>query len=308
MIVPVSAKLPYAQTELQLPRQAKVLGVVDLEIRATSSLEPPVVPAELSKHWIPGPLVRELRLGNLLRNERTRLNLSLRDVSSTSRRIADLLGDDRYFISQSSLSDYEALDSPPRHFHKAMSLCILYGLQFRDFLETIGMDPADAGIESMPDYFLSRHSLPAFPEVAGGAPLDPGGFLGELLKECQEIPIFLRNALRQFSGLPRVSLNDLFWIGGEATALNPYLVNGLFVLVNRRKRKPMYFGSKPIWQQPIYVILKRDGTYLCACCGIENGTLIVHPYSREFYRPIQLRYHHDAEIVGQVVAIARKLS
>jgi hypothetical protein len=28
-----------------------------------------------------------------------------------------------------------------------------------------------------------------------------------------------------------------------------------------------------LWQQPIYVILKRDGTYLAASCGTENGTL-----------------------------------
>jgi hypothetical protein len=62
-----------------------------------------------------------------------------------------------------------------------------------------------------------------------------------------------------------------------------------------------------LWQQPLYVLLKRDGTYLCACCGLENGTLVIHPYSKQFRRPEQLRYHQDVEVVGQIVMVARKV-
>jgi hypothetical protein len=65
--------------------------------------------------------------------------------------------------------------------------------------------------------------------------------------------------------------------------------------------------SKPVWQQPIYILLKRDGSYLAACCGLENGTLVVHPYSRDFHRSTEFRQHQDAEVVGQIVAIARRL-
>jgi hypothetical protein len=108
--------------------------------------------------------------------------------------------------------------------------------------------------------------------------------------------------------LSAVSLDDFVWIGGEHNPLHPYLSNGLLVVVNRRKKRPTYLRSKPLWQQPIYVLQKRDGTYLCACCGVENGALIVHPHSPNFYRPIQLRNHYDAEVVGQIVAIARKLT
>ena len=80
-----------------------------------------------------------------------------------TRRIADLLGDERYVISQSSLSDYEVLNTPPRHFHKAISLCALCGLQFPVFLRAIGITSKDAGTESMPDHLCfqilpPRHS------------------------------------------------------------------------------------------------------------------------------------------------------
>jgi hypothetical protein len=305
VIVPVSTQLSYAQIELHVPDEAKLLGVVDLEIRPTLNVEQPEVPNELSEHWKPEILTPEPKLGHLLRNSRTRLGLSLREASTMTRRIADLLGDERYLISQSSLSDYEVLDTPPRHFHKAISLCALYGLQFSVFLRAIGIVPEHAGTESMPDSFVARSS----PQSIRGRnnKVDDDGFLQILLKECGGVPFFLRNTIEEISGLSPASLHNFIWIGGERRPLHPYLTNGLLVLVNRRKRTPIYLRSKPLWQQPIYVIQKRDGTYLCACCGVENGTLVVHPYSPHFYRPIQLRNHHDAEVIGQIVAIARKL-
>jgi hypothetical protein len=96
-------------------------------------------------------------------------------------------------------------------------------------------------------------------------------------------------------------------VGGEYDVLHPCLANGLFALVNRREKRPIHFATKPPWQQPVYVILMRNGTYLCACCGIENGTLVIHPYSQQFRRSEHLRYHHDAEVIGRIVTVARKL-
>lgn len=308
LIVPVTTQLPYAQIELPVPGAANLLGTVDLEIRPAQGVEQPEVPKDLSKHWTPGVLTPELKLSHLLRSARTRLNLSLREASAMTRRIAELLGDDRYAISQSSLSDYEVLDMPPRHFHKAMSLCVVCGLPFTLFLKAIGILLEKSGIESMPDYFVSRASSQGAHNIArDDDEVFAEGFLEKLFKECGGVPFFLRNSIEGISGLSGVSLDDFVWIGGEQNPLHPYLTNGLLVLVNRRKKRPTYFRSKPLWQQPIYVLQKRDGTYLCACCGIENGTLVVHPYSHQFYRPIQLRYHHDAEVIGQIVAIARKM-
>jgi hypothetical protein len=308
LIVPVSTQLPYAQTELRIPTEANVLGVLDLEIRPTLNVEQPEVPKELSKHWKPAPLTPEPKLGQLVRNSRIRLNLSLREASAMTRRIAHLLGDERYFISQSSLSDYEAIDSPPRHFHKAISLCVLCGLQFHQFLRAIGIVLEDSSAGSMPDYFVSRSLPQGTPNVTrADEAVYSDGFLEFLLRKCGEIPVFLRNSVEGISGLSGACLDDFVWVGGEQNPLYPYLTHGLLVLVNRRKKRPVYFRSKPLWQQPLYLIEKRDGTYLCACCGVENGTLVLHPYSHNFYRPVQLRHHHDAEVIGQIIAIARKL-
>ena len=62
------------------------------------------------------------------------------------------------------------------------------------------------------------------------------------------------------SGLRSPSLKDCFWIGG-ARGSHPYLAGAQLALVNRQKKKPNDCGSKPMWQQPLYIVLKRDGTY-----------------------------------------------
>ena len=308
IIVLIGTSLSYAQVEMKVPREARILGVVDLEIRPMLLVEQPEVPKDLAKHWKPRPLVAEKTFGQLLRAARTKPRLSLRDVAEMSRKIADLLGDRRHFVSPSSLCDYEQFDAPPRHFHKAVTLCSLYGLQFRVFLKAIGIALEEAGTEPIPDH-LARRTLEMEPvENSDGNDMSRrSGFLEQMLERCEEIPFFLRQAIGPLSGLEDPSLDDWFWIGGEYDVLHPCLANGLFVLVNRRDKRPIHFTSKPAWQQPAYVIQLRNGTYLCACCGIENGTLVIHPYSDQFRRSEHLRYHHDAEVVGRIVTVIRKL-
>ena len=73
-----------------------------------------------------------------------------------SRIIAEVLKDDRYTTSPSSLSDYELRNIPPRDFHKIITLCSIYGLRFESVMKRMGIDVAEAGTESMLDRYLSR--------------------------------------------------------------------------------------------------------------------------------------------------------
>ena len=128
-ILPLSTQLPYAQVELELPTEVRVIGVLDLEIRSLLTPQPADVPTELAKHWRPSTLVeQESKLSQLLRSARLRMGLSLREASAMSRRVAAALGDEQYFAAPGSLSDYEALDSSPRHIHKVITLCAVYGV------------------------------------------------------------------------------------------------------------------------------------------------------------------------------------
>ena len=78
-----------------------------------------------------------------------------------SLRIAAELGNEQYFAATGSLSDYEAPDCPPRHVHKAITLCAIYGLQFSTFLKSVGLHLEDAGRIRFPTGLFHGISLPA---------------------------------------------------------------------------------------------------------------------------------------------------
>ena len=305
-IVPFDNGFHHAQVELHRPQEAKLWGVVDFEFRPLLHREKPVVPKDLAQRWRPQPLPSNAPLGQLLKTTRKRRNLSVREVARLSIDIAELLDDDRYTISPSSLSDYELHNPAPRDFHKIITLCSIYGLQFESVMRRIGIDLSDAGAEAIPDRYLPRTGPDSVIKDADAGIL-ASGFFEKLREECQEIPFFLRHSFGYFGSSAHVSLDDFFWVGGDDNPLHPYLAKALLVMVNRRCKKPVHFLSKPIWQQPIYVVLKRDGTHLAACCGIEGGALVVHPYTQDFHRDEQYRLHQDAEVVGQIVAIARRI-
>jgi transcriptional regulator with XRE-family HTH domain len=306
VIVPVDNGLSYAQVELHCPQEARLWGAVDLEFRPLLRGEEPEVPKDLARQWKPQPLSAHEDFGQLLKRTRRRMNLSVREAAAKSRTIAEVLKDDRYTTSPSSLSDYELRNIPPRDFHKVITLCSIYGLQFESVMKRMGVDVADAGTESMPNRYLSR-AEPTVTAKRVDAGIVGTGFLEKVLEEYQEIPLFFRDSLGYFSGSAHVSLDDFFWVGSQDDPLHPYLAKGLLVMVNRRRKTAFHFPSKPVWQQPIYMVLKRDGTYLAACCGVENATLVVHPYALDFHSTAEYRNHKDAEVVGQIVAIARRL-
>lgn len=308
-IILISNQLPYAQTELRIPQEGKILGVVDLEIRPLLRSEQPEISKDLARPWSPAVMRQsEIKLGQLLSQARTRMAMSFREASTLTRQIANILRDEQYFASPGSLSDYEALDAPPRHVHKAITLCAIYGLKWSQFLNSAGLDIGQTGIDFISDELLGRLSQPKTPpreEVHGGE----NQLLDDLIRAWDgEIPLFLRGSLDSLSGLPNFSLHDVFWIERAQTSLGVHLAGGFMAIVNRRKKKPLHEKSKPLWQQPIYVVLKRDGTFVCAFCSFENGTLVLHSYAQGYHRSERLRNRQDAEIVGQIVAIARRVS
>lgn len=305
VIVPVDNRLSHAQVELHCPKQARIWGAVDLEFRPLLRGEKPQIAKDLARQWKPQPFPEQANCGQLLKRARRRMNLSVREAARMSGTIAEVLNDDPYLVSPSSLCDYEMRNTAPRDFHKIITLCSVYGLQLESVMKAIRVNAGEAGTESMPDRYLSRTQLSAADKSAD-ADIMRSGLLETLLEECQEAPLFLRRSLEYFSGSTHVSLDDFFWVGGDDDPLHPYLANGLLVIVNRRRKTPFHFVSKPLWQQPIYIVLTRAGTHLAACCGVENDKLVVHPYTRDFHSAAEYRNHKDAEVVGQIVAVARK--
>ncbi len=302
----IPAQMPYAQVEFQVPQEARIVGIIDLEIRNLLRPERPVVPKQFAKRWVQAALSDlPSELGPLLRRARLRMGLSLREASAISREIARLLNDMRYFTAPGSLSDYEAVNVPPRHIHKIFTLCVAYSLDLQTVFQILGLDPGHSGQEPIPQ-LLTGSTMSASAEIVAETDgTAQAGFFEKLLGEFGQIPFFLRSALPALSGLHNPSLKDCFWVGG-AQKSHPYMAGALLALVNRQKKKPNDCASRPIWQQPLYLVLQRDGTYLCGCCSREDNSLVLHTYPGGVHRRDQFR-SRDAEIIGKVVAVARKL-
>jgi hypothetical protein len=306
-------QLPFANVEFELGSEARILGVVDFEFRpllsqkrlaTPRSLAPDVAP-NLSRQWTPTPFGSNAtpHPARILGHGREGAALSLRTASHLSREIADDLGDERYFTSQGSLSDYEATDRPPRHIHKLFTLCTLYGLCLPELLKAYGFDLM-ARADPIPKQWIPElHDVPGPPARAESAQ----GFLSDVLGRFGEVPFFLYGSAAALSGLPDVSLNDVFWIGGNSKPMHPVLDGGLFALIHRRKTTPPALLGKALWERPLYLVLTRDGSYFLANCTIEGSTIVVHPHADRFVPQARLQQRVDAEILGQMVALVRSL-
>jgi transcriptional regulator with XRE-family HTH domain len=306
-------QLPFANVEVELGLEARILGLVDLELRPLLHTRKrgnplcalPEVAPELARHWTPGTLEKDSPAApaRLLRNARMRAGLSLRTASAMSREIARTLGDERYFTSQGSLSDYEANDRPPRHIHKLFSLCILYAIPFSELLNSYAID-ATIGANRVPaEWILEQEG----PESTNSAIEPIRGFLDENLKHIRELPFFVYGSLPSLSGLLDLSLHDVFWVAGQTKPMHPVLSGALLAVVNRRKTAPPAFLRKSPWDQPLYLVLRRDGSYLLASCTLEDNTIVAHPHAEGFVPPERLRNRVDAEVLGQIVAVVRSL-
>jgi transcriptional regulator with XRE-family HTH domain len=309
-------QLPFANVEFRLGIQARIIGAIDLEFRLLVDPEttrtprcslPEIAPA-LTRLWTPTPfraITSDRQFTAELRTARLRSGLSFHDASELSRSVAKVLGDERYFTSQASLSDYEARNSLPRHIHKLFTLCAIYAIPFSELLDSFGLSLQQGGAVPIPDQWMPQSG--PFAEVQREPGVRSKGFLGSLLAQYGTPPFFLRDSLASLLGLSELSLHDVFWAGGQPAALHPALTGALFIVVNRKRPAPPAFLRKSRWDQPLYLLARRNGSHVLASCTLEDHLIVVHPHSGNFVRPERLRNHADAEVIGQIVGVVRTL-
>lgn len=298
--------MPYASVELKEGTQARVLGIADVEFRRIVHVEKPTVPRNLGAYWKPVSLPYGMparNLGEFIQQARKRSGLSFREASKRTRVIAQKLRDSRYFCAPGSLSDYEARKSPPRHIHKAISICSVYFAKVADFLEAAGVRPSALGQLAVPVRSLERVQMD---HRIHTAPIS-SQCMKEIERRFEQLPIFLHGAMPDFFGLPDLSVRDVFWAGGVQQFVHPYLDGAVFFVVDRRKKIPRSSLACPKWAQPLYVFLRRDGSYLCGSGTRSNETLIIHPCTAGSPKLLRLRNRKDAEVIGQIVGIVRRL-
>lgn len=303
----VSCRLPFPEIELTLRKQARILGVVDLEVRSLVRTFPARLPMNLGRSWISDIGHTPTTVARLLQAARRRMNLSLPAVSRLSHEVAEYFADRRYSISASSLSDYEVAADAPRHIHKVISLCAIYGLQFCAFLRALGVDPETCGAEPMPSSWPDE-SKNEQSDSRFALKNEPDDRLAALKSELAELPILLSDSLAHIACMRKLSLEDFFWTGEPSNPLHPLLRGSILAIVNRRKKNPGVAAAMPCYEQPLSVLLRRDGSYIAGFTTLERDLLTVHGVPQHQHRTIQLRNRDEAEVVGKIVALLRRIA
>jgi hypothetical protein len=304
-VVLCPSELAYAQVEFELGKEARILGAVDMELRLVGCIAPAKVPRDLAEFWIPEPLEKPstgLPLHDLLRRARRRSGQTFREASAKTALIARTLQNEEFFCAAGSLSDYESNAESPRHLHKLLSLCTVYSLSPWDFMNAAGLRLADAGQNAMPEELLDRvvpsHVIPK--DTREGARADPQG------STLAELPYFFGRAAAEFLKMEHLSIRDIFWIGQPRKSFHPYLADALAVIIDRHKKRVTVQPRIPLWAQPLYVLLGRDGQYTCTSCGSANEGLAMRPFSDGFDRPVRFKSPDEIEVAGKVIGILRR--
>ena len=294
--------LPFAQVELELGSEARILGTVDFELRPSTFSMPSAVSRNMYRFWIPKTLASQTAdtpLNHLLHRARLRSGLTIREASAKTALIATLLANPEFFCASGALSDYEAQTEAPRHVHKIFSLCILYSLGLWEVLTAAGVPLSRAGTVAIPDELMDR-AVPQVRESEERESSEPGSV------PLAEFPYSFGRTAAEYFGMEHLSLRDLFWFVPSSPSFHPYLADTDILFVDRRRKSVIAQPQSPLWAQPLYVLLGRDNKYICTSCVPDGRALTLRPFSDGLDRPLRLRRDQDVEVIGRVIGMLRR--
>ena len=263
--------------------------------------------------WLAGkrphtPWTKMHDAGQKLRKARERLHLRYRDVEGASQRIANDRGNHDFLIGLSRLADIEHKGTVPS-IYRLYSLCAIYGLDLGTVLRWYGIElqrlPADSAklaleqtrlVDLKPSY---RTEIDFPTELNEEFDFRKTSYLSRHVRRWGRLPIALLNSLE-------LRRHRYGFIGTEDWFMYPILWPGSFVQIDEARRRVSKEGWTHEQERPIYFVEHRDG-YSCGWCTDRGGVLIVQPHSASPKIPQIFRYPGDAEVIGQVVAVAMRL-
>jgi len=238
------------------------------------------------------------------------VGITTREVADFSQKIAEAEGNPEFHISNAWLTQVENSDSVPSIF-KLYSLSSIYRIKFTDLLLLYGLDLQHLSRNQMdsplPDTHLTnlevydQERTVSFPiRFDRSFDIDNTNLLSRLVEVWGEVPIALIQHLDIRHGL-------YGYIGLHDMTLYPLLRPGSFVQIDPSVRKVQPMRWRTEFDRPIYFVELRDG-YACSWCELQDGHLLLlpHPLSPRGVR--RLAHGTEAEIVGQVTAVAMTLA
>jgi transcriptional regulator with XRE-family HTH domain len=248
--------------------------------------------------------------GEQLRKLRIRLGITTRDVENLSQKIAEEEKNSEFQISNAWLTQLENSDSVPSIF-KMYSLAAIYHVKFTDLMMFFGVDLQKSTHHQMlaplPNTHLTNlevyddEKTVSFPvRFDRSFDLDNTNLLARMVEVWGEVPVALLQNLD-------LRHNLYGYIGLQDFTLYPLLRPGSFVQIDQRVRKIQPLARRTEFDRPIYFVELRDG-YACSWCELQDGHLLLLPHPLSPCSVRRLDYSKDAEIIGQVTAVAMRLA
>lgn len=246
--------------------------------------------------------------GKRLREAREGLRLRYRDVEQASQKIAILRHNPEFAIGLSRLADIENKGTLPT-VYRLYSLCVIYRLQFTSVLRWYGIALDDLPVDAAQLALSETHLLDfeANERTSAVVPLefdfdfDPAktSFISRQIRHWGTVPVALLGAVD-------VRKYRYGYIGIDDWFMYPILVPGSFIQIDETKRRIAREGWTHEYERPLYFVEHRCG-HTCAWCTEQSGLLILQPHSASKEVPQVYKMPGEAEILGQVVAVAMRL-
>jgi transcriptional regulator with XRE-family HTH domain len=246
--------------------------------------------------------------GKNLRTLREKLGLTMRDVETSSARIAEKYRNEEFSIPPSRLSDIETKGILPSIF-RLYTLSVIYRRDLRELLAWYGVDmnntAADLGMVTPPRSHISD-VLSGLAAVQVPTHMDPAfderrtTNLGRMVEQWGLVPLAY---LSQFAN----SDFTYGYIGSQDFTMFPLLPPGSFVQVDEAKNKVVEGAWRSEYERPIYFVETRDG-HTCCWCGMRRDDIILQPHPLSPVPVRILKHPQEAEVLGQVVGVAMKLT
>ena len=249
------------------------------------------------------------RPGDQLRELRNRLGVTTREVEEFSRRLAENSGNEEFYISNAWLTQLENKDSVPS-IYKLFSLSVIYRTRFEDLLAIFGIDLGVSARYQL-DVPLTNTHLVTFetPDPAAGVTfpirldrsfsIEKTSLVSRVVEVWGQVPVSLIQQLD-------VRHTQYGYIGLGDFMMYPLLRPGTFVQIDSKLANIQPSAWRTEFDRPIYFVELRD-SYACSWCELSGSqlTLLPHPLSACSTR--KFAYPDEAEIVGQVTAVAMRL-
>jgi transcriptional regulator with XRE-family HTH domain len=243
-----------------------------------------------------------------LKELRTRLGVTMREVEEQSQKIAESQGNPDFFISNNWLARLENNNSVPS-IHKLFSLSAVYRVRVSDLIPMFGIDLGlleKYQIETAPSrtHLVNIEKLDSDQNVTFPVRFDPGfrveetNLLSRMVQIWGEVPFSLLQHLD-------IRRGRYGYIGLQDLTMHPLLRPGSFVLIDENVRNVSASRWRTEYDRPIYFIEFRSG-YACCWCETRGDELMLipHPLSSRPHRRFPAR---EAEIIGQVTAVAMRI-